>query len=206
MTDNDTMKTVIDELNNQHQLDNQRLAREREINSKLSAEINALQNQISSIKSSHHVDYQKMKLLISNLECDLTKETEMLKQEKNKTAILKHDLESERATIGRLRDDINKLTFRIKEEKKKFMDEEKQRKFFEESLQEHKLILENCQKRLTEASHNKNDNIMLSEKLNDLESELSQLKKQVGLSYTNLLSPSPNLLTSTYTPLTKVIK
>ena len=40
-----------------------------------------------------------------------------------------------------------------------------------------------CQKRLTEASHSKNDNIMLSEKLKDMESELSQLRKQVGFCY-----------------------
>jgi len=92
MENDDTLKNIIDELNDQHDQDVKKLSQEKETTSKLKTKIQTLEDDINSLKSSHHVEYQKMELLMSNLQSELTKESKNLQEEVHKNEKLKQEL------------------------------------------------------------------------------------------------------------------
>ena len=145
----------------------------------MKTKIQTLEDDINSLKSSHHVEYQKIELLMSNLQSELTKESKNLQEEVHKNEKLKQELNIDKNWLHELREDILNIEENLRREKVKCNDEGRQRKIIEESLNEEKEKLLICQSRLREENKKNKDNIVLSEKIRDLESEISHLTKQV---------------------------
>ena len=116
---------------------------------------------------------------MSNLQSELSRETKNLQDELLKNEKLKQELQREKGGLYKLKEDILNFEESLRKEKFKFNEEERQRKIIEESLTEERQKLFLYQSRLEEENQKKKDNIVLSEKMRDLESEISHLTRQV---------------------------
>ena len=156
------------------------LLQEKEKNEKLKSEIDFLREEISSIKSNHHLDSQKMRLLVANMEKELTRETEHRKEEVLKTEKLKVEIEEEQSSIKQLKEKIENLYSKLKHEKKKSNEEYQKNQILSETLEEEKIKMDDCQRQLSKESSLKTENIQLNQKVKDLEADISMLVSQVG--------------------------
>ena len=145
----------------------------------MKSEIDFLRGEIGSIKSNHHLDSQKMKLLVANMEKELTKETEHRKEEVIKTENLKLEIEEEQSSIKQLKEKIEILYSKLKQEKKKSNEEYQKNQILSETLEEEKIKMDDCQRQLSKESSLKTENIQLIQKVKDLEADISLLGSQV---------------------------
>ena len=159
------MERVIEELKHQHQEDLKRVTKveletrhlnlfdsialqERENNESLKNEICKLQEEINSLKSCHYLDNQKMKLLIANLEDNLSKEAESAKIESSKNSQLKKNIDNERELVQILKQEVMTIQEKLKQEQIRCRDEEYQKETFEKALQEEKNNIERFKKKI----------------------------------------------------------
>ena len=145
----------------------------------MKSEIDFLKEEISSIKSNHHLDSQKMRLLVANMEKELSRETEQRKEEVIKSEKLKLEIEEEQSSIKQLKEKIEILYSKLKHEKKKSNEEYQKNQILSETLEEEKIKMDDCQRQLSKESSLKTKNIQLVQKVKDLEADISMLGSQV---------------------------
>ena len=158
------------------------LLQEKEKNEKLKSEIDFLKEEISSIKSNHHLDSQKMRLLVANMEKELQRETENRRDEVCKNDKLKLEIDEEQISVKNLKDQIEILSSKLKHQKAKSNEEYKKNLILSEALEEEKIKMEECQRHFSKENGLKSDNVQLNQKIQELESDLSILISQVNIS------------------------
>ena len=151
---------------------------EKERNDKLKAEVNYLKDEINSIQANQHLDTQKMRLLMANTEKELVKETEVCKEEVLKNQKLKLEIEEEQISIKRLREQIEVLYSKLRQEKVKSNEAYQKNLFLSESLDDQKIKMDEYQKLLSKENTLKTSNIHLNQKTKELESDISVLLSQ----------------------------
>ena len=114
------------------------------------------------------------------MEKELTKETEQRKDEVIKTEKLKLEIEEEQSSIKQLKEKIEILYSKLKHEKMKSNEEYQKNQILSETLEEEKIKMDDCQRQLTKESSLKTENILLNQKVKDLEADISMLVSQVG--------------------------
>ena len=134
------------------------------------------------MKSSHYLDNQKMKLLIANLEDNLSKEAETVRIESHKNLQLRNNIDSERELVQTLKQDVMTIEEKLKQEQMRCRDEEFHKETFEKALQEEKNNIEKFKKKIVEGQHQINeDTNAMKDKIRDMELEIQQLSKQVQI-------------------------
>ena len=151
---------------------------EKERNDKLKAEVNYLKDEINSIQANQHLDTQKMRLLMANTEKELVKETEVCKEEVLKNQKLKLEIEEEQISIKRLREQIEVLYSKLRQEKVKSNEAYQKNLILSESLDDQKIKMDEYQKLLSKENTLKTSNIHLNQKTKELESDISVLLSQ----------------------------
>ena len=155
---------------------------ERENNESLKNEICKLQEEINSLKSCHYLDNQKMKLLIANLEDNLSKEAESVKIETSKNSQLKKNIDNERELVQILKQEVMTIQEKLKQEQMRCRDEEYHKETFEKALQEEKNNIEKFKKKIVEGQHQiDEDTTAMKDKIRDMQLEIQQLLKQVHI-------------------------
>ena len=147
----------------------------------MKAEINFLKDEISSMKGNHHLDSQKMKLLIANMEKELVKETDVRNEEVFKNEKLRLEIEEEQTSIKKLKEKIEMLYSKLRQEKIKSNEEYQKNLILSEALDEEKIKMDECEKHLSKENSLKTGNIQLNQKVKELESDLSMLLSQVKI-------------------------
>ena len=194
----ESVQEIISELKSLQQQDNRRLLKvklncvffasfllilqEKEANEKLKSEVTFLKDEISSLKSSHHLYSQKMKLLVANMEKELQRETENRRDEVCKNDKLKLEIDEEQISVKNLKDQIEILSSKLKHQKAKSNEEYKKNLILSEALEEEKIKMEECQRHFSKENGLKSDNVQLNQKIQELESDLSILISQVNIS------------------------
>ena len=194
----ESVQEIICELKSLQQQDNRRLLKvklncvffasfllilqEKEANEKLKSEVTFLKDEISSLKSSHHLYSQKMKLLVANMEKELQRETENCRDEVCKNDKLKLEIDEEQISVKNLKDQIEILSSKLKHQKAKSNEEYKKNLILSEALEEEKIKMEECQRHFSKENGLKSDNVQLNQKIQELESDLSILISQVNIS------------------------
>ena len=136
------------------------------------------------MKSSHYLDNQKMKLLIANLEDNLSKEAETVRIESHKNLQLRNNIDSERELVQTLKQDVMTIEEKLKQEQMRCRDEEFHKETFEKALQEEKNNIEKFKKKIVEGQHQINeDTNAMKDKIRDMELEIQQLSKQVQIQF-----------------------
>ena len=197
-TKDESVQEIISELKSLQQQDNRRLLKvklncvffasfllilqEKEANEKLKSEVTFLKDEISSLKSSHHLYSQKMKLLVANMEKELQRETENRRDEVCKNDKLKLEIDEEQISVKNLKDQIEILSSKLKHQKAKSNEEYKKNLILSEALEEEKIKMEECQRHFSKENGLKSDNVQLNQKIQELESDLSILISQVNIS------------------------
>ena len=197
-TKDESVQEIISELKSLQQQDNRRLLKvklncvffasfllilqEKEANEKLKSEVTFLKDEISSLKSSHHLYSQKMKLLVANMEKELQRETENRRDEVCKNDKLKLEIDEEQISVKNLKDQIEILSSKLKHQKAKSNEEYKKNLILSEALEEEKIKMEECQRHFSKENSLKSDNVQLNQKIQELESDLSILISQVNIS------------------------
>ena len=113
------------------------------------------------------------------MEKELTKETEQRKDEVIKTEKLKLEIEEEQSSIKQLKEKIEILYSKLKHEKMKSNEEYQKNQILSETLEEEKIKMDDCQRQLTKENSLKTENILLNQKVKDLEADISLLVSQV---------------------------
>ena len=194
----ESVQEIISELKSLQQQDNRRLLKvklncvffasfllilqEKEANEKLKSEVTFLKDEISSLKSSHHLYSQKMKLLVANMEKELQRETENRRDEVCKNDKLKLEIDEEQISVKNLKDQIEILSSKLKHQKAKSNEEYQKNLILSEALEEEKIKMEECQRHFSKENSLKSDNVQLNQKIQELESDLSILISQVNIS------------------------
>ena len=125
-----------------------------------------------------------MKLLIANLENNLSKEAETVKIESNKNSQLRNNIDSERELVQSLKHEVMTIQEKLKQEQLRSKDEEYHKETFEKALQEEKLNIENFKKKIVEGQHQMNEeNTAMKDRIRDMELDIQQLSKQVSEHY-----------------------
>ena len=122
-----------------------------------------------------------MKLLVANMEKELTKETEHRKEEVIKTEKLKIEIEEEQSSIKQLKEKIEILYSKLKTEKIKSNEEYQKNQILSESLEEEKIKMSDCQRQLSKETNLKTENIQLNQKVKELEADMCMLVSQVQM-------------------------
>ena len=123
-----------------------------------------------------------MKLLIANLENNLSKEAETVKIESHKNLQLRNNIDSERELVQTLKQDVMTIQEKLKLEQMRCRDEEFHKETFEKALQEEKNNIEKFKKKIVEGQQYINeDTTAMKDKIRDMELEIQQLSKQVQI-------------------------
>ena len=123
-----------------------------------------------------------MKLLIANLEDNLSKEAETVRIESHKNLQLRNNIDSERELVQTLKQDVMTIEEKLKQEQMRCRDEEFHKETFEKALQEEKNNIEKFKKKIVEGQHQINeDTNAMKDKIRDMELEIQQLSKQVQI-------------------------
>ena len=120
-----------------------------------------------------------MRLLVANMEKELSRETDHRKEEVIKTETLKLEIAEEQSSIKQLKEKIEILYSKLKHEKKKSNEEYQKNQILSETLEEEKIKMDDCQRQLSRESSLKTENIQLIQKVKDLEADISMLGSQV---------------------------
>ena len=132
------------------------------------------------MKTTQHLDNQK----IGNLEENLTRENESLELEYNKNNQLRKNIDNERDLVQKMKQEVMTVEEKLRQEQIKCRDEKTQKEINEKALQEEKNNIERLKKYVFKDQHkNKEDITVLSDKIKDLELEVTQLSKQVSSSF-----------------------
>ena len=132
------------------------------------------------MKTTQHLDNQK----IGNLEENLTRENESLELEYNKNNQLRKSIDNERDLVKKMKQEVMTVEEKLRQEQIKCRDEKTQKEINEKALQEEKNNIERLKKYVFKDQHkNKEDITVLSDKIKDLELEVTQLSKQVCSSF-----------------------
>ena len=123
-----------------------------------------------------------MKLLIANLENNLSKEAETVKIESHNNLQLRNNIDSERELVQTLKQDVMTIQEKLKLEQMRCRDEEFHKETFEKALQEEKNNIEKFKKKIVEGQHHINeDTAAMKDTIRDMELEIQQLSKQVEI-------------------------
>ncbi len=121
-----------------------------------------------------------MKLLIANLEDNLSKEAETVKIESSKNSKLRNNIDNERNLVQTLKEEVMTIQEKLKQEQIRCRDEGYQKDTFEKALQEEKNNIEKFKKKIVKDQLQTNeDTTTMKDKIRDMELELQQLSKQV---------------------------
>ena len=132
------------------------------------------------MKTTQHLDNQK----IGNLEENLTRENESLELEYYKNNQLRKSIDNERDLVKKMKQEVMTVEEKLRQEQIKCRDEKTQKEINEKALQEEKNNIERLKKYVFKDQHkNKEDITVLSDKIKDLELEVTQLSKQVSSSF-----------------------
>ena len=124
-----------------------------------------------------------MKLLIANLENNLSKEAETVKIESHKNLQLRNNIDSERELVQTLKQDVMTIQEKLKQEQMRCRDEEFHKETFEKALQEEKINIEKFKKKIVEGQQyiNEDTTTAMKDKIRDMELEIQHLSKQVQI-------------------------
>ena len=156
---NETLKLVMMELQNQNQSEVQRVEREKQKVSQLSKNVTKLEKEIETMKNDHYLDCQKFKLVVANLEDEVEKSNEKLDQEVRKNSKLTKKVDANENSTQFLNEALEEEHDKCKMYQQKFLNFQKN----ETTMKKEQLILE--------------------DKMINLENEVSQLNVAVNFQY-----------------------
>ena len=121
-----------------------------------------------------------MKLLIANLEDNLSKEAETVKIESSRNSQLRNNIDNERNLVQTLKEEVMTIQEKLKQEQIRCRDEGYQKDTFEKALEEEKNNIEKFKKKIVEDQLQTNeDTTTMKDKIRDMELDIQQLYKQV---------------------------
>ena len=148
------------------------------MNTRLQRTIENQEKEIKDLQSSYNTESMKLKKYVETLEENLKTEHFNLTSEQKRNSLLKKEVDEEKCSIFKLKQEIESLSARLKKEKTKLDEEEGCRQELTESLEEERAKVEMLKNKLSRETQSKKRQIILEERIKDLEGEVEYLSQQ----------------------------
>ena len=153
---------------------------EKERVASLTSAVQKLEKEISSLKSAHYLETQKVRLMVNSLSEEVTREGKGREEAAGRAARLQEELEEERRTSKATVQELESQADRAKRERGRALEERQRLALVEEELEVEKRQREEMERRLAREERQAEEQVEQSAKLQDLQLQLNLATKRVG--------------------------
>ena len=156
---------------------------EKERVASLTSAVQKLEKEISSLKSAHYLETQKVRLMVNSLSEEVTREGKGREEAAERAARLQEELEEERRASKATVQELESQADRAKRERSRALEERQRLALVEEELEVEKRQREEMERRLAREERQAEEQVEQSAKLQDLQLQLNLATKRVSLTY-----------------------
>lgn len=170
---------VVKELKHQNSLETSRLEQERQKVDSLTRTVQSLETELADLKTGHHLESQKMKLLLRSVQEEAAREAKAQEESASRVARLQEELEQERSTARRMVQELESQGERGRRERTRATEERRRLAVLEEELEEERGRRVDMEKMLGREERQAEQEVERGATLQDLKLQLNLATKKV---------------------------